>query len=442
MTRPRKPTRSALPPAPLEFASPLSVEGGDVSGAILIHELAEEYAPVLWRTYRIVVSLAKSGGGSILDPAELARWEQHVLQHVDVWEEGVWSAVTAVAAELRKPAEADRARIAFTCVFLADWCLAQGAARPAICWAEAAALVCPSSARYAYVAGRMHRERGNFREAEHWLERARRVAVWNDDREAHAIALNSLGNLNQQIGRYTEAESLLNAALRTAKRERLVERLPFIYHDLLVVAVYTGNLARAGEYAREALHAYPPRHPNVPKLAHDIAWLWFHHGQFRRALGVFHALLSFFTEPDLRLHVLGYAARAAGALGREAEFDRYWVEAWRIMESVREALRAAAALELGLGAIDLSRWSDAGRALALAVESAAASGENETLVRAAAVQERLDRREPGDWRVGPHTGRDPRPEDALAGELVAALVEQGSVRSDGVSGVEHGPNDA
>ncbi|HYH80574.1 MAG TPA: tetratricopeptide repeat protein [Longimicrobium sp.] len=414
-----------------------------MSGAILLAELPEEYALPLWRTYRLVVSLATSGGAvPVLDAAELARWEEHVLGQVDAWDADVWSPLTAIATAMRNPAEADRKWIALACMTLVEWCVNRGAGAAAVCLAEAAALVVPASARYAYVAGRMHRERGSYRDAEHWLDRSRRVAVWNSDREAHAIALNSLGNLNQQVGRYPRAKAFLQSALRTAKRARLKERIPFIYHDLLVVAVYTGDLARAGEYAREALHGYPAGHPNVPKLAHDIAWLWFGHGYFRRALQVLDALLLYFTEPEARLHVLGYAARAAGATQDVAGFDRYWAEAWEIMEAgVGERLRADAALELGLGALDLSRWDDSERALGVALASATASGENETVVKASAAMDRRGRREASDRAVSSAGGKAVRAEDELAGELVAVLVTHAG---SGVlaSGVEHDSNNA
>ncbi|HET7229009.1 MAG TPA: tetratricopeptide repeat protein [Longimicrobium sp.] len=432
MKPPRKPTRPPLPRAPLEFAHPLSVERGEVSGAILLAEAPREYALPLWRTYRLVLSTARRGRAALaLDAPGLARWEAYVLEQVDAWDADVWGALAVIATAMRNPAEADREWIAFACMALADWCVERGAGAAAVCLAEAAAIAVPGSARYAYVAGRMHRERGNYRDAEHWLDRSRRVAVWNSDREAHAIALNSLGNLNQQVGRYAVAEAFLRSALLTARRARLRERIPFIYHDLLVVAVYTGNLARAGEYAREALHAYPPGHPNVPKLAHDIAWLWFQHGYFRRALQVFDALLLSFTEPGARLHVLGYAARAAGATADEARFGQYWSEAWEIIRQDRsERLHSAAALELGLGALELSRWNDAEAALAMAVESAAASGENETVVTASAALERVGRREGASRAGSPAGGKALHAEDAFAGELAAELVAHG-----GVSGV-------
>lgn len=431
MKPPRKPARSPLPPAPLELAHPLIVERGEIGGAIFVSELPREYALPLWRTYRLVLSLARVPGVAYpLDQAELAAWEQHVLEQVGAWDAEVWSGVAAIATAARAPAGVDVEWIAFTCTALADWCVEHGAPGAAVSLAEAAALVAPANPRYAYLAGRMFRGRGNHRDAEHWLERSRRVAVWNADREAQSIALNSLGNLYQQLGRYARAEELLLSALRTAKRAKITERIPFIYHDLLVVAVYTGNLAKAAEYAREALQGYPPGHTNVPKLAHDVAWLWFQHGHYSQALRVFDALLLDFTDPDSRLHVLGYAARAAGATGDAEEFARYWVEAWEVMDrGVDPRLQAAAALELGYGALDLSRWDDADRALRDALDKATLGRDNETIVKASAALERLGRREQSERAALLGGGRVPRGEDLLAGELATVLASNAAKAS-------------
>lgn len=442
MKPPRKRTRSPLPPAPLELAHPLIVERGEIGGAILVSELPREYALPLWRTYRLVLSLARVPGvAHSLDQAELAAWEQHVLEHVDAWDADLWSGVTTIAASAQASGDVDQEWIAFTCTALADWCVEHGAPGAAVGMAEAAALIAPANPRYAYLVGRMYRGRGNYRDAEHWLERSRRVAVWNADREAQSIALNSLGNLYQQLGRYPRAEELLLSALRTARRARITERIPFIYHDLLVVAVYTGNLAKAGEYAREALRGYPAGHGNVPKLAHDIGWLWFQHGHYGHALQVFGALLLYFTDPDSRLHVLGYAARAAGAMGDAEGFTRYWMEAWEVMDrGVDPRLQAAASLELGYGAQDLSRWDDADRALTHSLESATVGGDNETLVKASAALDRLGRREQTERSVLQGSGRMPRGEDVLAGELASVLVFNAGKGS--VPGEESGPNAA
>jgi tetratricopeptide (TPR) repeat protein len=410
-----------LPPAPLEFAHPLVVARPDLSEVVLATELPSEYALPVLRAYRLVLTFARHGSVADLDSAALARWENELLELSSAWDPEVWSPVTVIVSGLLSPASVDREWLALACMTLVEWALKHGTRDSAAYLAEAAALAMPAHPRFAYVAGRMHRERGRLREAELWLQRSRRVAVWNDDREAHSFALNSLGNLEQLKGRYAEAEELLLSALRAAKRGRLRERQAAVYHDLLVVAVYTGRLTKGVEYARAAFAAYPHDHPNVLKLAHDVAYLWFEHGQHERALQVFAALLPHFVEPDARLRVLGYSARAAGAVGDSDTFARCWTEAWSIIDSgAADQLRADAALELGGGALDLALWPEAQRALETALESASAAGDNEVIVKASDALERLRRRDRIETRR-PVRSSVRRPEDLFAGQLVHAV---------------------
>jgi tetratricopeptide (TPR) repeat protein len=413
-----------LPPAPLEFAHPLAVTRPDLTDSVLLSELPREYALPVLRTYRLVLMFAMSDSVTTPDLAALAQWEVHVLDKYDCWDVAVWSPLTVIASALRSPGTVDRDWLALACMTLVEWALKHGARDSAASLAEAAALIAPANPRYAYVVGRMHRDRGRLREAEMWLQRSKRVAVWNDDREAHSIALNSLGNLEQLKGRYREAEEFLIAALRAAKRARLRERQAAVYHDLLVVAVYTEKLAKGFEYARAAFNAYPLNHPALPKLAHDVAYLWFRHGQHGRALLVFQALLPHFEEPDARLRVLGYAARACGALGDVETFQRYWTEAFSIIDSgAAELLCADAALELGMGAWSLALWAEAERALRIALDSAADAGDNEVVVKASDALEGLRRGNSLDVvRRAPYPGGR-RPEDLFAGQLVHALEQ-------------------
>ncbi|MFL5386685.1 MAG: tetratricopeptide repeat protein [Longimicrobiaceae bacterium] len=386
--------------------------------------MPQEYALAVLRTYRLVLMFAVRNSVATLDLAALAQWEEHVLEKFEAWDVAVWSPLTVIASALRNSEAVDRDWLALACMTLVEWALKHGARDSAASLAEAAALIAPANPRYAYVAGRMHRDRGRLREAEMWLQRSRRVAVWNDDREAHSIALNSLGNLEQLKGRYAEAEELLLAALRAAKRARLRERQAAVYHDLLVMAVYTEKFAKGFEYARAAFNAYPPNHPALQKLAHDVAYLWFRHGQHSRALLVFQALLPHFEEPDARLRVLGYAARACGALGDVETFHRYRTEAFSIIDSgAVNLLRANAALELGMGALSLALWGEAEHALKFALESAADAGDNEVVVKASDALEHLRRRDSLDVvrRAAHPSGH--RPEDLFAGQLVHALEQ-------------------
>jgi tetratricopeptide (TPR) repeat protein len=334
-------------------------------------ELPPSLALPVLRTYRLVLARAKGPeAAAALDHSAVGEWEEAALERGGGEDEALWARLALIAREFR---QGDTERLALLCEVVIHEALATGARETALIFAEAAALLCPANAQYAYVAGRMHRERGQFREAKLWLRRSSLVAVWHRDWEAQATALNSLGNLERMTGRYARAEELLLAALRLAKRSRFRERLAKIYHDLLVVAVYSGDLGKGDRYARAALTAYGPGHAKLSSLAHDIAFLWSQHGYFEQALHVFQVLLQHFSEPGDRLRVLGYSARDAGALGDQETFERCWTEAWAILDDgAAEDLRADAALELGLGALNLTSWAEARRALDVAAETATA----------------------------------------------------------------------
>jgi tetratricopeptide (TPR) repeat protein len=425
MKKPRRLSEAKLPDAPLDFARPFSVSGAQLQDAVIAAEMPEAYALPAVRTYRLVLDWARGQDqASILhEAAALDNWEEEILEYSrEIME--IWAPLVVIAGEVRASADADPEQIARACIALTEWGLGNGATGTALLFAEAAALAAPSNARHAYVAGRLLRHHGALAEAETWLRRAARVAIWNRDREVHALCLNSIGNLHQQAGRYPEARAALAAALRVARRAGLQERQAAALHDLMVVSVYTGELAAAEEFARGAFAAYPPDHANVPKLAADIAFLWAQQGQFARALEVFRALLPHFADPDARLRITGYTARAAGAIGDADTFRAAWAETWSILDArAAEHLRAAAALELGLGALNLGAWEDAGMALNIARETAELSRDYETIARAEVALEQMAREERADLVIWP--GARNHPSDTLARDLVRTLMSAG-----------------
>jgi tetratricopeptide (TPR) repeat protein len=422
MKRNRRLSEAALPDAPLEFARPFSVSGADLQDAVIAAEVPPPYTLHVVRSYRLVLEWAhKPEQVTLLHDAQALReWEEDILT-ARYDNMSLWAPLAVIAGEICEPAEADPDRIAFACFAVTEWALMNNARGTALLFAEAAALAAPVSARHAYVAGRLLRYHGAVHEAELWLRRAARVAVWNHDRETQAHCLNSIGMLHQQAGRYAEARATLTSALRVAKNAGLQELQAASLHNLLVVSVYTGDLTAAEEHARGAFAAYPTGHPSIPKLAADVAFLWAQQGYFARALKVLQALLPRFSDPDARLRVIGHAARAAGAVGDTEAFRAAWSEAWSILESgSAEHLRPAAALELGLGALNLSAWSDAAMALDMARTAAREAHEHETIVRAEEALELLEREERADRVLRPAVRN--HPSDVLARDLVETLT--------------------
>lgn len=84
-----------------------------------------------------------------------------------------------------------------------------------------------------------------------------------------------------------------------------------------------------------------------------------------------------------------------------------------------EHLRPAAALELGLGALNLSSWTDASMALNIARTAAEEAHDSETILRAEEALKLLEREEKADRVV--HAGIRNHPSDALARDLVEPL---------------------
>jgi tetratricopeptide (TPR) repeat protein len=373
-----------VPPVSAQSTFPPTEYDEAVAGAIILHEVPQSFALHVARALRLTHAWAAGpdASGVLFDVQDLEEWEADVLRTSGI-EEALWAPVSVIAGELAKPAGLDPERLVHACLAVTDWGLGCEANGTAIMFAEAAAAVWPNNARIAWIAGRIHRDRGQFGRAESWLRHTSRVAVEGGDWELHARAINSLGNLKVHLGDLAGARDLLLAAARVAKRKRLRERHAMVLHDLFVVSVYAGRFDEADKHAQQAFAAYGPDHPNTVNLAFDVAHLCTQQGQFLRALQVLEPLRHRFMDPDRRLRVLASIARAAGEAGNAEPFHDAWAQAWSIMESGPvNHLRPAAALELGLGALGLGFRDQAEAALTIARDGARLAREGDTLSRA------------------------------------------------------------
>lgn len=416
-----------MPPSPLEFAYPLAVCDATVLGAVILHEVPDDFALHVFQALRLVFAWAAGPevSGSVFHATDLEGWEADVLTATGV-DEALWAPIAVIAGELARPAEVDPAYLAQACLAVTDWALGCDAHGTTLLFAEAAAVAWPNNARLAWLCGKFYRERQQFGRAEMWLKRAKRVGVWTGDWELQAQAVNSLGNLRVRLGDLAGGRELLLSAVRLAKRKRLRERLAKAQHDLLAVSIYAGHFEDAEAHAAQAFAAYGPEHPDLVNLAFDVAHLWMQQGQFARALAVLKALHARFTDADRQLRVIASTARAAGAVGEPETFHRAWADAWRLMDDgAVEHLRAAAPLELGLGALSLGLWEHAEVALTTAREAAQDLREGDTLARAESSLDHLGRRQTADR----HTrALRPRAGD-LATDLVHSLSTQPLTRS-------------
>lgn len=419
MSSVRHRSKAELPPSPLEFAYPLAVPDATVLGAVILHEVPEIFALHAFQALRLAFAWAAGPqvSGPAFDGMNLEGWEADVLAARGV-DEALWAPVAVIAGELARPAEVDPAVLSRACLAVTDWALDREAHGTAVLFAEAAAVVWPNNARLAWICGKIYRERQQFGRAEVWLRRARRVAVWTGDWELQAQAINSLGNLKVRLGDLAGARELLLSAARLAKRKRLRERHAMVLHDLFVVSTYDGRFDEADAYAQQAFSAYGPDHPNLVSLSFDIANLCTRQGQFARALQMLGVLRARFADRDNQLRVVASIARAAGAAGDTESFQRAWTDSWTLVDTgLPDDLRAAAALELGLGAASLHLREHAEHALMIALDGARALGNPDLLAKAQSALDRLEYHE-----AAAVAQRHRRPVSTRAGDLANQYV--------------------
>ncbi|HET7462273.1 MAG TPA: tetratricopeptide repeat protein [Longimicrobium sp.] len=422
--KPRRASDALLPRSPLELAWPLHVRGPQAEGAVILSELPAGEAAVALRLLRLVLAFASgAAGAAVLRRETLEEWEaefQATPRHP------LWGPAVTVLAELAAGERADVRRIANGCMAACEWMLERGAWQSALLYAQAAALAWPHNPRLAWAAGRMLRNYGVMREAEHWLRRAARIAVWNGDVETQDLALNSLGNLFAQQGCYQEALRILNRALKLAARVGKTMRAE-VSHDLVLVFIAMRQYAKAEEMAIAAFRWYGADHPKLARLAFDVALLWSEQGRFQVALPVLQALLPVHNGSVERVLVIGAMARAAGALGDEPTFEYAWKEAWDAVDAtpgpVRSALPAVLA-ELGAGAASLRDWTRAKEAFQYALFRAEEMGEYDVIARAEEGLASVERHE----RIPPHQ----RPSAQPAVQLSRAFVRILEARASGI----------
>jgi tetratricopeptide (TPR) repeat protein len=420
--RPRA-SQAALPRAPLDLPHSCGFRHAELEDAVLAAELPPPCSVAVIRAYRLVVAWARSPDAwTAPGQTTLFGWERRAWQSSDN-EMPVWAPLATIASELGNPATADAQWLALACTALSRWAQGLGAGGTAALFAEAAAFACPADPWFACAAGDLHGRQGRPREAERWLRRASKVAVWTRNWDAQAAALGRLGTLAREAECHGDAEKLLLSALRVAKRAGLRQRLPAIWRDLFLLADASGNLEEAERCAREALNAGGPDNPGLPALAREMASIWVRHAYFARALRVLRALLRHLATPRDRLNAAACSARAAGAVGDEQAFRQAWDEAWFLAGSLGVRLRTEDALALALGALDLDLASEASKALGAVVASAAGHSEEALAhqVQAALVRPQTKEREALRRSAGI---RAQHPGDVLADRLAQALEKR------------------
>ena len=352
-------TGGRFPYVPLVMSDRVSLPPAEVPGEIALAELPAPFAIIVFDVLRAVLLVMRKGTiARVYDTRALDAWEGQLLESDHP--EALRYPLAVLVAGIRDRRDADRPLMAQACLSLADWAFEQRATRTALLWLETGAICFPENGRYALVAGRAYRQAGCLADAERWLQRAARLAYWRKDWSAHAFAVCTLGMVSWTQGRVGRALRYLHRAQRIARRygERVLEGE--IFHNLLAIAISSGDRAHVEEYAREAFERYLPAHHRLPALAYDLAYFWLLCGHARRALGIFNQLLPHFTRPEQRIQVLAAIARSAGKIGDRPQFTRAWQEGAVLVTELQAAVTLPhALLDLGLGAAHFDMYQEA-----------------------------------------------------------------------------------
>ncbi|HET7233775.1 MAG TPA: hypothetical protein VFJ16_27440 [Longimicrobium sp.] len=385
--------RNPLPDAPLELSDPITLPAGEVPGAQVLAELDPEHAVILFDVLRVASTWAADAGRrGWYAPRLLRRWEHEVL--TGTLDEHLRSAVGVLLGELVHPESSDSRQLSLCCLQISEWALQRQAVETSLEFNRLAALVWPSNARLAYVAGRRYGGVSRFKEADIWLRRAARIARWYADWEAYADALTSIGMLAYRQGSIPRARTFLDRALRVARRRGLRRLEGEILHDRFTVAFTSREKTDAEALARGAYERYLPAHERLPALAYDVAYYWLTRGYAGRALRVLRLLRPHFPHPEAQFQVLCAAVRAAGAVGDRPAFGALWLDANGLMERARNSPAFSIALiDLGYGAAHVGEWANAEAVFIRAETVARAKGQAEDSVRAEMALQAVRRRE-------------------------------------------------
>jgi tetratricopeptide (TPR) repeat protein len=426
--------KTISPPAPVE-----------IPDAEILAHVVGELEPQVGRSARILVyalsdvrrwlasATGRKAGRIILASAEE---EAEPLEPIPGLED-----VLAAIYHLVRTEDSDRdvpEAIAFGCAQIVEWAESRGAHIAALLFAQAACEAFPANPHHAYEIGRLARRLADYGAAEAWLKWAACVARRRQNWDVYVLSLAGLGNLCRQRGNLPLAVRYHGLGLRVARRRSLRTLEGDELYDLAIMHYEMGHPLQATEYARGALDAYGPGHERIPRMMHDLAWIWMELvGDFRSAVDACEVLLPHTWQPESRVLVLANLARAAAGAGYERLFEASWNETWALVrkQDTREG-HAAALLQLAHGAATSSRRSRVEIAAAEALSIARERQEGFSVilaermlgvVRAPVISE--DRLH----RVFPDHGRTEAAvvQDEVASDLVARCANAMRVRRDG-----------
>lgn len=412
MTRMPASRRTRIPPAITRGAETLP-------GAPILDEVSGDLGVVLWRSVRNVTLWASTPPASrgVLFAGPAARIREEDLARLEIDAELV-APLSVMVRLLESPGGMELIRVVNACRRVSMWAEQRGHLATALEWAQAAAHAAPQSAALAYTVGRIARRRAEYDRAESWYARAIVQARRAGDWRTYATAYSGLGNMAVQKGNFPWAKRAYLRCLKAALRHNLQELQGATYHSLFVTEIETGAGPEADALAEQAFRALGPGHPDLPRLAYDVAYHWMLEGLCDEALRVGKALERHFETPAERAVALGLIARSGGGSGDRAAFYRARARLDALLKTgTAEETAARALLGVAYGAASLNDWPLAEEYGNLALRIANERREGRVVVAAEAALDFV--------RSRPAVAAAPDCPSAasLADQLVAALSE-------------------
>jgi tetratricopeptide (TPR) repeat protein len=353
-------------------------------GLSVLREVEGEVGVVLWKSLRSVLLWAEASNQdrwNLFDEEATRRRESEILQHLPGASPDLVAAVRDLLPLLARPERADAEFVGRACQRITSWAEGKNAPRTRLEFLQAAALACPSEASYALAVGRAARDLTHYSRAEAWYQRAlglsRQVGEW----EVYVRAYLSHGNMMLRRGAVPAARRSFLKGLRRSRRQGITGVEGEALHDLCVLEWRAGNRSLALAYGEQAVRVQGPRHTGLPRLAHDIAYLWLEEGQYSHALPVFMATLAKVKEVE-RPVVLGSIGRAAAGAGDVSGYE--WARR-RLLDAPPGPGVAESWVDMALAAARLARTDEVEEAARLAESIARARKEGQMRLMAESI---------------------------------------------------------
>ena len=310
----------------------------------------------------------------------------------------------------------DGAQVGDACEAVHAWAEAHGLVETSVHFAEAAARADEDDPSRANLAGRACRRASLNERSASWYSRAFRLSVRARDRTEMIRALLGYGGLLKGLGRHAEARVMFQRAASRAERTGRRRQAAEAFHDLLTIAAEVGTFEEALRYVRDALRLYPSRHPYLPSLAHDWAWLMVRLHHYSAAIPLLELAVARSPRPAVEPVVCATLARAAAGAGQGA---RYRELEGRVLQLVgmHDEFASATYIHLAEAARAVGYWSAAARYASAAIDAAGRRGHSLVEDDARELTRQIALREPAPPEV-------PLPEP----ERVEALVRRFTAR--------------